>query len=64
MQNNDYSDFEDYCTFESNTDNLILSKRLLSLYDSDKWDLGKYREKGKGHDDRGKDHRMNADKVR
>jgi hypothetical protein len=49
---------EDLPSFEGNTENLLRSGRLRSLYDSDKWELGRARlDKGRGHDDRAKDHR-------
>ena len=56
----DYLTSDDFGTFESNTENLLNSRRLTNLYDSDKWELGNRREKGRGHDERSKDHRAKA----
>ena len=56
----DYSVFDSFGTFESNAENPLNSRRLTNLYDSDKWELGNRREKGRGHDERRKDHRANA----
>lgn len=50
-------DSEDLPSFEGNTENLLRSGRLRSLYDSDKWEMPRWRDKGRGHDDRAKDHR-------
>lgn len=46
-------------SFEGNTENLLRGKRLRNLYDSDKWELGRWRpDKGRGHDARYKDKRI------
>lgn len=49
---------EDLPSFEGKTEHLIRSRRLRNLYDSDKWELGRWRRtKGRGHDPRYKDKR-------
>ena len=48
---------DDAPVFESNTESLLRSGRLYSLYDSDKWELGRYRTKAAGRKPRRKDHR-------
>jgi len=54
------TNYENENTFESNRYNLFNRRKgLKSLYDSPKWENGKYRVRGEGRKSRNKNHRGN-----
>jgi hypothetical protein len=51
------NDPETMPVFEGNTETLLRSGRLRDLYDSDKWELGRWRVRAEGRKPRYKNHR-------